>query len=788
MSLTQKNITTFIVLNSITNDIDDQKYDAINQFSFIEFLNYAKADINSTINFNQYSIYIKDWNEKIQQNNDSTFSDTQTQFLNLLTEIKIKYTTAEEKRYISNLNVNNPENLEIIIPFFARKIKEICLYFANKKKTFNKNLGFIPQKGSIQSIHEIVRDTIISLFSTDDNSLNLTTSQPISSLIQDLVIEVERQYDVFNDYYDLDPNKTPDFYNATDKRKEYFTSNTNAIVPEYFFDVDKAIRQIINDKVITLTELTSLAVNVNSTEISYLDITDTVDYSEPTRTNLKYNIDVDLLKNYIGTEFYYVSSNSTGEVLSGKLFENGKYHRNLLNIFNPSTLTVDANESLSEREVGLFFKPTYQGVVKMDSPFDFFIDKSQVEANKIYIFPDPSKYGNISNTSKTQNFIPLTFVLDSANVVRNISTSFGSNLPKVYVGDQQFTSYTSLENKHFVPDYGGRFNDIEQFTNKGDIYTKETDIFGNIFISFAQDSYFKQNVEGSFIGGIPQILNFSNTTTQFSTETPNGKETLTNKQLSTKNYSIIDIITQNVLPLSGGFSDVFKKYIGNSVLYQQLNESVLDLAIFGSVFFIKTLNYIVIDSFTYNTKLKATGSVPVILEYNREPSVGDDITVVTNPYRVFDDLYYVTLETKNNTNTKYVIHSVYKYNLKTLAKSTVIDKKTTNESTFSNIFTFEDLTTNIIKIKQSKLIFNSKTNAFCLITNYVDLNYTPLIHVLIFRIKSNELIIFTNRYFNPLNYNVTENFYSEDILSTDFLTQTILSTPTQTITDGTINF
>jgi hypothetical protein len=788
MSSIQKNITTFVVLNSITNDIDDQKYDAVKQFSFIEFLNYAKADTNSIINFDQYSIYIKNWNKKINQNNDSTFSDTQTQFLNLLTEIKIKYTTAEEKRYISNLNVNDPENLEIIIPFFARKIKEICLYFANKKKTFNKNLEFIPQKGSVQSIQEIVKDTIVSLFSTDDNSLNLTTSQPISSLIQDLVIEVERQYDVFNDYYDLDPNKTPDFYNAKDKRKEYFTSNTNEIIPEYFFDVDTAIRKIISSKVITLKELTSLAVNVNSTDLTYLDITDTIDYSQPTRTNLKYNIDVDLVKNYIGTEFYYVSSNSIGEVLSGKLFENGKYHRNLLNIFNPSTLTVGADELLTEREIGLFFKPTYQGVVKMDSPFDFFINKSQIESNKIYVFPDPSKYGNISNTTKTQNFIPLTFILDDANVVRNISTSFGSNLPKTYVGYQQFTSYTSLENKSFVPDYSGKFNDIEQITNKGDIYTKETDIFGNTFISFAQDSYFKQNVEGNFIGGIPPLLNFNNTTTQYTTETPDGKETLSYKQLSTKKYFIIDIITQNVLPLSGGFSDIFKKYIGDPVLYQQLNDSVLDLAIFGSVFFIKTLNYVVIDSFTYDTKLKSTGSVPVILEYNRQPSVGDNITVVTNPYRVGDDLYYVTLETKNNINTKYVIHSVYKYNLKTLINFTVINKKTANESTFSDIFTFENITTNITKIRQSKLIYNSKTNAFCLVTNYVDLNYTPLIHVLIFRIRSNELVIFTNRYFNPLNYNVTENFYSEGTLSNDFLTQTILSTPTQTTTDGTINF
>ena len=789
MSLSQKNITSFTILNSITNNnADEQKYDINVPFSFIEFLNYAKSLNNTTLNFDQYSIYVKEWNEKIIQRNNSYTVDIKDQFVNLLTEIKLNYTTQEEKRFLSNFDPSKEENLEIIIPFFARKIKEICLYFANKRKTYNKSLNLIPVKGNQISVQETIKDTIISLFDASDEDINISNSKPLSSIILDLSIEIESQYDNFNDYYDLDPTKQPEFYSATGKRKQFFSSNTNTLTPEYFLDQETAITQFIREKGVTLKEVLGLNINTDTTDLSYLDRRDTIDYDEPTRENLKFLLNVELAKNYMGTDFYYLSTNTAGEVLSGSLFSSTKKPQNLLSIFNPSTLTVPSTDLKSEREVGLFFKPTYQGIIRVSSSFDFAIDNTKLEADKIYIFPDPLKYGNITNLTKTNVNLPLIYVLDNKSVFRNISTSFGSNLPKIQNHIQDFTPYSTLEEKNYIPNYTGKFKGIEQFTQTGDIYTKETDIFGNIFVCFSNDSYFTQTVEDNFTGGQPPFFNFSNTTTLYTNDVSNQKETLSFKEQGIKKYFVVDINTQEILPLSGSFSNVFLKYKGNENLYTQLNTSIIELAIFGNCFYIKTLNYVVIDSFTYTDTFTTQGNNPVIVQYNREPTVGEDITFVTNPYRIGNDLFYAVITTKKQSNVKYLIISIYKYDIKINKNYVVINTTTTLESEFENLFTFTDISTNIVKIRQSKFVYNSKGDVYSTITNFVDLNYTPLIHIFNFKIKDNKIVTLTNKYLQPTNDTITENFFTNNVLTTDFDIQTLLSTPTQTQTDGTISF
>ena len=788
MAILQKSITFFEVLNSITNQLADQKYDSNTPFTFIDFLKYAKSTSSSIIDLNQYTLYLKNWQSINTAANSVAVSDIKLQFLNLLTDIKINYTTPEEKRFISNLDINNEENLEIIIPFFARKIKDICLYFAEKRKTFNKDLRYISQKGNTGCISEVVKDTIVSLFTTEDNTNNITSSKPLSSLISDVVIEVERQYDVFNDYYDLDPSKQPQFYNATGSRANYFTSNTNKIESEYFFTEDGAINQLIKEKKITLKEIANLEINILSTDLNYLDNTDTIDYTSPTPTNLRYLLNKQLDQAYMGTDFYYVSSNTSGAVVSGSLFNTTSPHRNLLNIQHPSTLTVESGFNKSEREIGLYFKPVYQGVVKMDSKFGFSIDYTKVEKNKVYVFPDPSKYAGISGLTNTIPSYPIVYTLDDKSISRNISTSFGTNTPKTSNRSQTFTSYTSIEQKSYTPSYDGKFQGIEQIVDKGDIYSTETDIFGNIFVSFVDDDYLDRNAKGNFVGGTPSSDNFTDTPTTYNHINVGQKSNISLNQFEAKQYYVIDILTQVATPLSAAFSNIFNKFTSTQRTVDQLNNNIIDIAIFSNVFFIKTPNFVIIDTFTYDGTFNSTGNVPVIIEYNSSAPVGANISAVTTPFKVGNYLYYIVLETRGQANNKHVIHSIYKYNLTTFTKDVVLDLTTNNESTFNDLFSFQNISTNIVMIRQSNLIYNSKSNMFCVVTNYVDLNLMPLFHLLMFRISNNKLQVTLNKYLNPMNYNITQNFYTGNVLSSNFLTQTIVSTPQQSTPNGSISF
>ena len=63
MLFTSNNTDNVIVYNSITNTLNDQKYDRVQPFSFIEFLNQTQTLTNNyIIQFTDYQAYLKKWN------------------------------------------------------------------------------------------------------------------------------------------------------------------------------------------------------------------------------------------------------------------------------------------------------------------------------------------------------------------------------------------------------------------------------------------------------------------------------------------------------------------------------------------------------------------------------------------------------------------------------------------------------------------------------------------------------------------------------------------------------
>jgi hypothetical protein len=131
--------------------------------------------------------------------------------------------------------------------------------------------------------------------------------------------------------------------------------------------------------------------------------------------------------------------------------------------------------------------------------------------------------------------------------------------------------------------------------------------------------------------------------------------------------------------------------------------------------------------------------------------------------------------------------SIFKYNLDTQTEVNIIGENTTNRSYFTNNFTF-DVGANIVQVRDMKLSYNKKQNKFFLLTDYADLNNVDHYHVLVFEITGNKLTIHKNFIICPENTNITQNFYKSGTLTSNFTTQTLSSTPTQTQINGTLNF
>lgn len=779
------------VYNSITNNLGDEKLDSRAPFSLVEFFNYTGSLSKSFKELEAYNIYLKSWESVANTTLTDIGADIKSQFVSFLTELKLLYSSDEEKRYLSNINLNDDEQLSIAIPFFARKIKEISIYFNKKRKEINKDLNFTKDKGSHAGLLESIKNEMLDIYSGDDAAEGLTIPGNIGKFVDQLSIEIENKYDTFNDYYDLDPTKSPEFYDTlTGDRESYFSSNVNPISGAYFYDTERAIRDILNTQGSTLKEIPGLRVDYGGNDITSLSESYFIDYRNTDAANLRYLTQTELVEKFMGTDMYYLSCNSTNQILSGKMFDAQQPHRNLLNINNPGLLQIPGNEFLTERDVGLFFKPSNHGILKADSKFEPVVDRASIKRDTVYIYPDPTRYGNITGVGGVSRPTPFVFVLKN-DKFKNESSSFGKSLVKGTNDDQNFYSYSSLEQDNYAQDNIKPFYGLETEELSGNIVKEVGDIYGNIFYIHNTTTSANQNLS-NFTPTSPPL---GKSETEFITLTADSKDTISNIRSSVKNILLYNTIKDKYENIKQSLSGVFSKYLYSTDVYNELTNNIIDIDIFKNTFYIRTPKYLIIDNIVYNDTGTFASKIFVsrVKSYNSAISTSLDRTIISNysnPVRQGQQIFLVKAENQLTTsplNNKTIDFSISKFNLDSQTETNIINSKTTPRSFFTDNFTF-DVGTNIVQIKNMKLSFNKKQNKFFLLTDFTDLNNVHYYHNLIFEVQGNTLKLHNNFVITPTNDSLTTNFYKVGSLVDDISTRSLSSTPQQHITNGTFIF
>ena len=783
-------VSEILVYNSITNTRSDEKLDARAPFSLIEFLNYSGSLDKSVEELELYNNYLRRWQSTSSVKLTDIQADIKTQFTAFLSEVKLLYSSSEEKRYLDNINLQNEEQLSIAIPFFARKIKEISQYFSKKRREINKDLQFTKSKGSTFGLIESIKNELLDLYSGDGLVEGLTMPEDIGAFIDGLSIEIENKYDTFNDYYDLDPQKSPTFYDTTSgDRFNYFTSNTNEISGAFFYDTEQAIQDIINTQDVVLKEIPGLSIDYDNTDITTLPDTYFQDYKNTGSSNLKYLLQAELVQKFMGTDMYYISSNSANDVLSGKMFDAQYPHRNLLNINNPSVIQVPGNDFKSDREVGLFYRPTRHNILKIDATFEPVLDRRAIEPETIYMFPDPSRYGKVTGVGGSTRESPFIFVLKDFEF-KNNSSSYGKSLVKSNSDSQNFYSYSSLEQDNFTQNNETPLYGIETGELSGNIFKEVGDIYGNTFFLVTPTTIANKNISGFTSTETPLDI----APTQFITLTADERETIDSSKRAIKNILLYNTLKDSYQTVGSALSSVFSKYIFDPAIYNELNNAIVDIDIFKNTFYIRTLNYLITDNIIYNEDSTFASKIFVSRVKKVTPGIvisqdSTRISNISNPVRVGSEIFTIKAESGETTspiNFRTFNFSIFKYNLDTQTEVNVIDENTTNRSYFAENFTF-NVGSNIVQVRNMKLAFNKKQNKFFLLTDFADLNNVDHYHVLVFEIKGNKLKITKNFVIGPTNNNTTSNFYKGAELANNFTTQSLSSIPTQIVTNGTLN-
>ena len=410
--------------------VDRDNPDAVDKTSPLTFLQWVQYFVNIETDprtlLQEYKEYVLEWqkvNSGTQAVNSNIIKDL---YVSLFRNIAVNYLTADEKRFVTNADYTDPQQVAAIIPLFVRKIKDICLYYASAREEIKSTPYRYNLKSSNYSFDRIIRDTIESSFLDPEiNKLFKEEGITKADIKDTFSVSFDELYDTETNYYDINPTLPASAYDATGDRKTYFDSYE--FDPELFLDFDNSIIKEIEKYPVILESLgTNFAIDFKFTsdDLQFLkDQNFTSLINNLDTGNLNLNTLKETLKTFSGTTFYYLSTNDQQQFTYGKLFEATEFS-NYLNRRFPTILQVESDKLAALQTIGGFFKADRQGIQNFIA-FDIAGSINDLEKSKIYVFPDPNKYGNIAGLSRTLIDNPFSYTEKVSQFKNSVSNTAG---------------------------------------------------------------------------------------------------------------------------------------------------------------------------------------------------------------------------------------------------------------------------------------------------------------------------------------------------------------------------
>lgn len=472
--MSNQSLRTVVVNYSITNSkIENDDYrDNVAPFSFLDFINYTQADYSPEEYSSFYSSYLQNWyslQDISAQEQKTQFKDYYQQFIK---EIVISYTTESEKRFLENIDFNNSSDLDIAIPFFANRLKDIALFYKKKRDEGKYVIDRNKLKGSTTGVEKAIFDNIYNFIFTAEDSKEVQTAT-IAASVSGLGIEIEEFVDVYGDYFDLPSDGEANNINNIDTKYYLDPLAIEAITgQENFIGAIRTFK--INPPAVTPEEFDAIC-NPDNELVQATNAYKTGGLSLAEVYSLKRS----LIKKYLGTDIYYIDTTTTPPT-SGLLIAADNPTSNALNLQGADAAQVESNDVRLLRDIGLNFKPDNIGLFKLQAEtYTYSINLSAL-SNEFVIFPDPNRYGNVSVNPVSS--YPVYYKFDYRDNVRNVSSGIASGDPKITNKVTTFEPYTTKERNSTqlkeLNDISYKLNFTDLF-DQGVIDKYQTDIFGN---------------------------------------------------------------------------------------------------------------------------------------------------------------------------------------------------------------------------------------------------------------------------------------------------------------------
>lgn len=174
--------------------------------------------------FEQYIRYCTDWHRENRIPIDTKYLVKQ-QYIALLKELSVIF--ANETNHQLEINFDDDYELESLIPIYARRLKRIAIYLANKRDALKHTKLRYNLVGATQAIEKLFYSYILNAFTKkgrETKSLQTLNFPELSAVKDYFQVSIEELYDDTN-YFDKDPTlPAASYFSLNDSAtKDYYS-------------------------------------------------------------------------------------------------------------------------------------------------------------------------------------------------------------------------------------------------------------------------------------------------------------------------------------------------------------------------------------------------------------------------------------------------------------------------------------------------------------------------------------------------------------------------------------
>jgi len=190
------------VYNSLINPDSTQHDDSDAPFSLLQWIEHSGGLKSIDQHVDEYNDYIKEWRRIKNTALDNDNITIKNIYINFLKEIVMNYTSEEERRFIKTADFSNPVEVDAVIPFFVKRIKEIILllYKSRHESRFQKIKYSL--KGTSKGLEKIIFDYIVRFVGRETLSSLQFDLPDLQSTTENIRITFKDTYDLSPSYYD----------------------------------------------------------------------------------------------------------------------------------------------------------------------------------------------------------------------------------------------------------------------------------------------------------------------------------------------------------------------------------------------------------------------------------------------------------------------------------------------------------------------------------------------------------------------------------------------------------